>query len=76
MYYSIVKYQFCHLLVILLLIEVSISSEFCEKDNVDCENSDESGNIDESLNKFGQEDPSLIEEIKKRILPVPSAGSN
>jgi len=80
MCHSVSKFQFCLVLVALLLLsDVSIADyvKFCEKDNLDeCENSVQLqiGIIDESLNQLDQEDFSLIEAIKKRLLPIPAAG--
>ena len=81
MCHSVSKFQFCLVLVALLLFDVSIADDdttkFCEKDNLDdCENSVklQIGIIDESLNQLDQEDFSLIEAIKKRLLPIPAAG--
>jgi hypothetical protein len=60
--------------------KVSFASEdvvddHCDKENnIDCQSSHQSGTIDESLNDLDQEDPRLIEEIRKRLLPIPSAG--
>jgi hypothetical protein len=82
MCHPVTKFQFCLVLVALLLLsDVSIADDdttkFCEKDNLDdCENSVklQIGIIDESLNQLDQEDFSLIEAIKKRLLPIPAAG--
>jgi hypothetical protein len=78
---SIMKYSFVSTFVFVLIsisIKVSFASEVfahCDKnDNIDCNGSQQSGTIDESLNDLDQEDPRLIEEIRKRLLPVPSAG--
>ena len=49
----------------------------CNKENseADCQNAIlDSGFIDESLNGLDQEDPVLIEAIKKLLLPIPSKG--
>ena len=79
MCHCITKFQFCLVLVSSLLFDVSIADDdcvkFCEKDNLDdCENSVklQFGIIDESLNQLDQEDFSLIEAIKKRLLPIPA----
>jgi hypothetical protein len=50
----------------------------CHKENSDsaCQNAViNSGFIDESLNGLDQEDPVLIEAIKKLLLPIPSKGN-
>jgi hypothetical protein len=46
-----------------------------EKSEASCQNAViDSGFIDESLNSLDQEDPVLIEAIRKLFLPIPSKG--
>jgi hypothetical protein len=78
------KYPFASTFVFAVLFSISTKVSFasedvvddhCDKENnIDCNGSHQSGTIDESLNDLDQEDPRLIEEIRKRLLPVPSAG--
>jgi hypothetical protein len=61
-----------------VFVSISFASEdvlsYCNKDNIDCKNYIQSGIIDESLNELDEEDSRLIEQIRQRILPIPSAG--
>ena len=52
------------------------AEEYCNKDSLDEKCVFDSGFIDESLNHLDQEDPILIEAIKKLLVPIPSAGKN
>ena len=52
------------------------AQEYCAKDSLDEKCVFDSGFIDESLNHLDQEDPILIEAIKKLLVPVPSAGKH
>ena len=54
---------------------IDIVEDYCDKYDTDCKNFIQSGIIDETLNEFDQEDPRLIEGIRKRLLPIPSAGN-
>ena len=78
---------FCHsqifsiFLIFLLTLSVVHAEDdvqgSCNKENseADCQNAiPDSGFIDESLNGLDQEDPVLIEAIKKLLLPIPSKG--
>jgi hypothetical protein len=58
------------------VLVVKAEEENCAKDSLDekCKNVVHSGFIDQSLNHLDQEDPILIEAIKKLLTPVPSAG--
>jgi hypothetical protein len=61
-----------------VFVSISVASEdvlnYCNKDNINCKNYIQSGIIDESLNELDEEDSRLIEQIRQRILPIPSAG--
>jgi hypothetical protein len=69
---------FFNVLVQLSLFQAEESVQgSCNKKNSesDCQNTiTDSGFIDESLNGLDQEDPILIEAIKKLLLPIPSKG--
>jgi len=72
-----------HILIILLLPlclvqTVESVQGICNKENSEagCMNAViDSGFIDESLNSLDQEDPVLIEAIRKLFLPIPSKGN-
>ena len=62
-------------LLSLLILIANVSGEnfgelSCSKDGLDCS----VGLIDPALNSLDQEDPKLVEEIKKRLGPIPPPG--
>jgi hypothetical protein len=75
--------KFSILLSLLLPLSLVHTEEsvqgICNKENSEagCQNAViDSGFIDESLNSLDQEDPILIEAIKKLLLPIPSKGNH
>ena len=62
------------LLSLLIFIAIVAGENFgelsCSKDGLDCT----VGLIDLELNSLDQEDPKLVEEIKKRLGPIPPPG--
>ena len=54
-----------------VLCDEATSLDSCNKDDVFCE---PGFLIDESLNQLQQDDSRLIEEIRKRLMPIPPFG--
>jgi len=65
-------------LILTLTIRLSFCeterNEFCDTDS--CSNGHHQLIIDEDLNNLQQDDPKLIEAIKKIIIPKPPIGNN